>query len=131
MSISTRAFKLSKQIAFSKATGKLLNAFHRNHLYLELVFDGTSDKDFSYYHCFDKFEADLDVWLDKHCKGLWASEPAISPLSAGRQTTKLHNGNYKSNPDGALLKMHLYLEEPDDLALFLKEKGLLLKLTIE
>jgi hypothetical protein len=131
MSITTKAFKLSKQIKFCHAKGELLHAFHRNHAYMELLYDGKKEKSFSHYRCFDKFEADLGKWLDKNCTGLWSSEGETSPLTAGKPTQKHYNGNFKTDPDGAVLKLHLYFEQPDDLALYLKQKGILLKLQAE
>lgn len=129
MTISAKSFSLIKQIDFSDAKGSILNAFYRNHAFIRLEYDGKGEKKFSYYTCFDKFESDLIKWLNKNCDGVWAWKHTLVPLTDSHGTKKHHNGCYLEEPNGALLTFHLYFEESADLALFLKEKGVMLKLS--
>jgi hypothetical protein len=127
MSISACKVYLAKQIHFGTAKGDVLHAFHRNHIRLALIYTQSGKERFSHYSCFNKFLNDLVIWLDGNCKGLWAKvHDTPDPMKAGKKLPSDYGWNDK--PDGALLKLDLYFEEPDDLALFIKEKALLLKL---
>ena len=83
MSIQTKAFHLQKYINYNAASPIVVDAFHRNHVIIEMMYDGSEEDKFSHYTCFNALLADLQAYLNKACVGLWTFKHSQDALHNG------------------------------------------------